>query len=92
MPAQRPRVEQQPATGTPNVVRTTGSAPAPALALPAAPPPGTDPALWSVLSPDERNYFARLGAMGPLTYGRVLSGAINPATPSVRGGRLDVKA
>jgi hypothetical protein len=61
-------------------------------ALPATPPQGTDPALWSVLTQDERSYFAKLGAMGPLTYGRVLSGQMAPATPNVRGGRLDVKA
>lgn len=55
-------------------------------------PQGTDPALWSVLTQDERAYFAKLGAMGPLTYGRVLSGQMAPTTPNVRGGRLDVKA
>ena len=31
---------------------------------------GTDPALWSVLSGEERAFFAKAGAMGPLTYGR----------------------
>lgn len=58
----------------------------------AAAPQGTDPELWSVLTQDERAYFAKLGAMGPLTYGRVLSGQMAPTTPNVRGGRLDVKA
>jgi hypothetical protein len=56
------------------------------------PPPGTDPELWSVLSADERAYFARLGAMGPLTYGRILSGHQPTPAPVSRGGRLDVKA
>jgi hypothetical protein len=56
------------------------------------PPAGTDPELWSVLTQDERAYFARLGAMGPLTYGRVLSGQLPPAAPAARGVRLDVKA
>lgn len=60
--------------------------------VPAQPPPGTDPALWTVLTQDERTYFAKLGAMGPLTYGRVLSGHLPPSTPHVVGGRLDVKA
>lgn len=60
--------------------------------VPAQPPQGTDPELWSVLTQDERTYFAKLGAMGPLTYGRVLSGQMQPAAPSARGGRLDVKA
>jgi hypothetical protein len=58
-------------------------------ALPLHAPPGTDPELWQVLSEDERAYFARLGAMGPLTYGRVLTQ--QPSAPIVRGGRLDVK-
>lgn len=61
-------------------------------ATPAVPPTGTDPELWSVLTADERTYFAKLGAMGPLTYGRVLSGQLPPSTPSARGVRLDVKA
>ncbi len=61
-------------------------------AVPAQPPPGTDPELWSVLSSDERTYFAKLGAMGPLTYGRVLSGQVQPQQVVSRGARLDVKA
>ena len=56
------------------------------------PPPGTDPELWNVLSADERAYFAKLGAMGPLTYGRILSGQQPTPAPVSRGGRLDVKA
>lgn len=61
-------------------------------AVPAQPPPGTDPDLWNVLSNDERTYFAKLGAMGPLTYGRVLSGHVQPQQAVSRGARLDVKA
>jgi hypothetical protein len=58
--------------------------------LPAEPPPGTDPELWSVLSADERVFFAKMGAMGPLTYGRMM--AASPIeTPMLRGARLDVK-
>lgn len=60
-------------------------------ALPVEPPPGTDPALWSVLSGDERAYFARMGAMGPLTYGKVMNEARSAQLPATRGGRLDVK-
>ncbi|HYD52174.1 MAG TPA: hypothetical protein VEA99_06090 [Gemmatimonadaceae bacterium] len=52
------------------------------------PPPGTDPELWKILSTEERGYFAKLGAMGPLTYGRAVDAS---RVPSVRGGRLDVK-
>lgn len=58
--------------------------------LPASAPPGTDPELWSVLTGEERAFFARVGTMGPLTYGRMTSPAA--ASPSMRGGRLDVKA
>lgn len=64
---------------------------APHGAIPSQPPPGTDPVLWSVLSADERAFFARLGAMGPLTYGRVLNSQPASSMPALRGGRLDVK-
>lgn len=79
-----------------NVPVQTGAVRAPAAANPASvpvqPPQGTDPELWSVLTQDERAYFAKLGAMGPLTYGRVLSGQMPAPAPMARGGRLDVKA
>ena len=74
---------------------------APALAasaqasLPAEAPAGTDPALWSVLTGEERAYFAKAATSGPLTYGRIAAGvnALQPsAPPSVRGSRLDVRA
>lgn len=57
--------------------------------LPVAPPAGTDPELWAVLTGEERSFFAKLGAMGPLTYSRVMTTPNAP--PTVRGGRLDVK-
>lgn len=56
-------------------------------AIPVEAPPGTDPALWSVLTADERRYFAKLSAMGPLTYGRRPTPA---AQPQVRGARIDM--
>lgn len=59
--------------------------------LPVEPPPGTDPELWSVLSAEERSFFARVGSMGPLTYGHLLNSARSDQ-PVMRGGRLDVKA
>lgn len=69
------------------------AAPAPANSgVPVSAPPGTDPELWNVLTNDERVYFAKLGAMGPLTYGRVLTGQPLPTPPAARGVRLDVKA
>ena len=67
------------------------NAAAPAAAVPTQAPAGTDPELWNVLSSEERVFFAKLGAMGPLTYGRVLSQAQQPSAPAARGGRLDVK-
>ena len=54
--------------------------------LSAEAPEGTDPALWSVLTSEERVYFARVQSLGPLTYGR---GERAPALP--RGGRIDVQ-
>ena len=59
--------------------------------VPVEPPAGTDPALWSVLSGDERAFFAKSGAMGPLTYGRALRDMNAAQMPASRGGRLDVK-
>ena len=60
-------------------------------AVPAEAPAGTDPTLWSVLTHDERNFFAKTASLGPLTYGRIKAATL-PAPPSVRGGRLDVRA
>lgn len=60
-------------------------------AVPAEAPAGTDPTLWSVLTNDERNFFAKTASLGPLTYGRIKA-ATNAAPPAVRGGRLDVRA
>jgi hypothetical protein len=59
--------------------------------VPVEPPEGTDPALWSVLSADERAFFAKAGAMGPLTYGKALREQNGQQLPAFRGGRLDVK-
>jgi hypothetical protein len=52
------------------------------------PPKGTDPELWKVLTADERAFFARDEAMGPLSYGTRI--AQNPAMPA-RGGRLNLR-
>lgn len=60
--------------------------------VPAEAPAGTDPELWNVLTSEERNFFAKTSALGPLTYGRYKA-AVNPATPpAARGIRLDVRA
>ena len=88
------RIDQRRAPGTvkaPANIPAPNAATATAAAVPTQAPPGTDPELWSVLSSEERVFFAKLGAMGPLTYGRVLSQAQQAPAPAARGGRLDVK-
>ena len=70
--------------------------------LPAEAPAGTDPALWGVLTSEERSFFAKSATSGPLTYGRVAAGvqalqgnttaAANAFGAAARGARLDVKA
>ena len=60
-------------------------------AVPLEAPAGTDPSLWSVLTSEERNFFAKTSAMGPLTYSRIKD-VTNPVTPAARGVRLDVRA
>lgn len=71
-----------------------GSVPAPEARVSgggtAAPAPeGTDPALWSVLTAEERHFFARALEGGPLVYGRESAGT---ALSGVRvGGRIDVR-
>jgi hypothetical protein len=84
---------QQPATQRVPVqvpMQAPGTA-KPTPSIPAEPPPGTDPALWSVLSGEERAFFAKAGAMGPLTYGRAMREMTSAQLPASRGGRLDVK-
>jgi hypothetical protein len=73
------------------IAQTPGSGKGTQQAVPAEPPAGTDPALWSVLSTEERGFFAKAGAMGPLTYGRALRDMAAAQIPASRGGRLDVK-
>jgi hypothetical protein len=55
-------------------------------------PEGVDQDLWSILSKDERQFFLKAGAMGPLTYGRFSSPQAPAPAPMLRGGRLDIKA
>ena len=86
---------QSPSLPAPATTQTQTSGPAAARAaqqsVPVDPPAGTDPALWSVLSGEERAFFAKSGAMGPLTYGRALRDMNAAQMPASRGGRLDVK-
>jgi hypothetical protein len=88
----RTSVQRQPAD--PAIASRTGvRPPSPPAAndLPVEAPAGTDPELWSILSAEERGYFAKVGAMGPLTYGRAFDQLRQQQVPAVRGGRLDVK-
>jgi hypothetical protein len=83
-----------PAPAAPAALKPQSSITSTASALPAEAPAGTDPALWSVLTTEERTYFAKAATAGPLTYGRVAAGMTSQqqAAPAVRGGRLDVRA
>jgi hypothetical protein len=72
------------AASRPSIASTPTSVPTDA-------PAGTDPALWSVLTTEERTFFAKTASLGPLTYGKIKS-ATMPAPPAARGGRLDVRA
>jgi hypothetical protein len=54
----------------------------------AAPPPGTDPELWSVLTPEEQQFFNQMAALGPLTYG-TRQGQSAPEAPV--GQRVDIR-
>src|SRR5437879_4886541 len=83
-PAQAPVPKSLPQT----VTQTPANA-KPAATVSAEPPAGTDPALWSVLSGEERAFFAKAGAMGPLTYGRAFQEMKSAQLPASRGGRLD---
>src|SRR4051812_38153305 len=88
------RAQAQPATAgvpTPAPRPSTAGVAKAAQGVPVEPPEGTDPALWSVLSNEERAFFAKAGAMGPLTYGKALREMSGTPLPANRGGRLDVK-
>lgn len=57
--------------------------------LPLKAPPGTDPKLWSVLTSEERSFFAKAQTMGPLTYNRATGNGAEAAMQ--RGSRIDVR-
>jgi hypothetical protein len=66
---------------------------APANVASAKAPEGTDPKLWSVLTSEERAFFAK-ASNGPLTYSRLTNpNRTSGPTPSmsIRGGRVDVR-
>ena len=56
-------------------------------------PAGTDPALWSILTGEERAFFAKSNSSGPLTYGKMMppSRSVTSAAPISIGRRIDVR-
>jgi hypothetical protein len=54
-------------------------------------PAGSDPALWSILTSEERAFFARQAALGPIHYGPGQRGTA-PVSDGPLGGRIDVRA
>jgi hypothetical protein len=85
-PARSPAAGSTPSVLAPREPRGLEPAPAP---LPAEAPAGTDPELWSVLTGEERAFYARTHALGPLTYGRGEARA--PQETMARGVRLDLR-
>ena len=71
------------------VHRCSGSGKGTQQAVPAEPPAGTDPALWCLLSTEERGFFAKAGAMGPLSFGRPRRDMPAAQIPPYRRGRRD---
>lgn len=69
----------------------TGAAAPTQAAVPPEAPAGTDPTLWSVLTTEERNFFAKTAALGPLTYSRIKAASTSNTAPPSRGVRLDVR-
>jgi hypothetical protein len=82
--------DSRPTTSTGGDTRNHAAAlPGTGPELPHQAPPGTDPNLWSVLTAEERGFFARAQAMGPVTYGRSNGNGTEP--PLQRGSRIDVR-
>jgi hypothetical protein len=79
-----PAAAREPAPAAP--AQTNGVHGADADTIPMQAPPDIDPALWSVLTADERRFFSRLQTAGPLTYG---PNSANVPPGLVRGVRID---
>lgn len=64
----------------------------PAVARPGNKPAtaAADPALWSVLTDDERAFFLDSASLGPVSYGR--GGATSQPASAPLGQRIDVRA
>jgi hypothetical protein len=52
-------------------------------------PAGSDPALWSILTSEERSFFQRQAALGPITYARARPA---PSSDGPIGQRIDLRA
>ncbi|TVR54309.1 MAG: hypothetical protein EA421_08960 [Gemmatimonadales bacterium] len=86
----RPAAGETPGARVPSTPHHSAGAPSSLdPGVPEASPRGVDPALWALLTGEERAHFTRTRAMGPLTYGRAPA-AEGEAAP-MRGVRLDVK-
>lgn len=92
-PAARPAAPKPSAPVTAPVA-TTAATTTERPEAPPAMPRGADPQLWSVLTSEEKGYFAKQAALGPLTYGPTarLKDAVPAAMQAPRGLRLDVSA
>ena len=86
------RVRSKPVPGLKPQPPLTGAAAQTQAAVPPEAPAGTDPTLWSVLTTEERNFFAKTAALGPLTYSRIKAASPSNTAPPSRGVRLDVRA
>jgi hypothetical protein len=93
-PIQRPQNE-----GTPTTAATPGTTTARLIAAAqngatVQAPEGTDPKLWSILTSEERAFFARSTTSGPLTYSKIMmpNRTAAPTALAIRGGRVDVRA
>jgi len=78
--------------GAPGAAQSAAKPAAKSLLTPQA-PEGTDPALWSILTGEERAYFANHATNGPLTYSKVMmpNRSASSALPAARGARVDVR-
>jgi hypothetical protein len=90
-PIQRPQSEGTPASSSTTTARLIAAA---QNGTAAQAPEGTDPKLWSILTSEERAFFARSATSGPLTYTKIMmpNRTATPSAPAVRGGRVDVRA
>jgi hypothetical protein len=78
------------ATPRPSAESSPPMAPdAPAAAGSLAAPPGASPALWSLLTAEERSFFFEQAALGPSTYKP--GGRPAESAPAPLGQRLDVR-